>query len=86
MARRVACVVHGEPWTGINGFGAYHAASRTRPGRLSSMLRRRVDAVEVAPGLWVGSAPRRHQVEQPASRDIDAVVDLRAENVAPDHP
>lgn len=43
------------------------------------MLRRRVDAVEVVPGLWIGSAPAPGQARQLASGGIDAVVDLRAE-------
>ena len=43
------------------------------------MFGRKVDAVEVVPGLWLGSAPSSKHVPHLANAGIDAVVDLRAE-------
>ena len=43
------------------------------------MARRKADAVEVVPGLWIGSAPSQRQAQHLHSLGIDAVVDLRAE-------
>jgi protein-tyrosine phosphatase len=40
---------------------------------------RRLDAVEVVPGLWLGSAPTKKHVRTLTKAGIDAVVDLRAE-------
>ena len=42
-------------------------------------MRRRADADQVVPGLWVGGAPDHAAARQLARRGIDAVVDLRAE-------
>jgi rhodanese-related sulfurtransferase len=44
-----------------------------------TLLRRRPDAVQVIPGLWVGSVPDRHQAERLVAGGIDCVVDLRSE-------
>lgn len=52
-------------------------AAATRP--LRAARRPRVDAVEVVPGLWLGSAPSRAQAAALAEIGVDAVVDLRAE-------
>lgn len=49
--------------------------------RLQAM-RRRADAAEIVPGLWVGSAPSAAQAATLVERGIDAVVDLRAEEDA----
>lgn len=43
------------------------------------MFRRSIDAVEIVPGLWLGSAPSSRQARDLSKRGIDAVVDLRAE-------
>lgn len=43
------------------------------------MFRRSVDAVEIVPGLWLGSAPSARQARDLHERGIEAVVDLRAE-------
>lgn len=46
------------------------------------VTRRRVDAVEIVPGLWVGSAPSAGQSATLVERGVDAVLDLRAEDDA----
>ena len=46
------------------------------------VLRRRLDAVEIVPGLWIGSAPSPSQAAELVVNGVDAVVDLRAEEDA----
>lgn len=47
-----------------------------------NVFRRSIDAVEVIPGLWLGSAPSVRQARDLSKRGIEAVVDLRAERDA----
>lgn len=44
-----------------------------------TVFRRSIDAVEILPGLWLGSAPSARQARDLHRRGIEAVVDLRAE-------
>ncbi len=44
-----------------------------------TVFRQSIDAVEIVPGLWLGSTPTGRQARELAKRGIDAVVDLRAE-------
>lgn len=49
---------------------------------VQTVFRRRADADEIVPGLWVGSAPSSVQVAALLSAGVDAVVDLRAEDAS----
>lgn len=49
-------------------------------------MRRRADADEVVPGLWVGGVPDRAAVRRLLRSGIDGVVDVRAEADPEAHP
>ena len=49
---------------------------------VQAVFRQRVDADEIIPGLWIGSAPSSVRLAALLTAGIDAVVDLRAEDDA----